>query len=120
LNTHATNTSITSIANHVNQWEDASCSAKEAYALLRDYTKKNVKSGIDATTQLCISPGFDIDTIDALLTNFHVPKSTLLALVASCIGPDWKRVYEYAMHNDFRFLSYGDSSLLFLPQKTRQ
>jgi S-adenosylmethionine:tRNA ribosyltransferase-isomerase len=59
-----------------------------------------------------IVPGYRFRTISGLLTNFHMPRSTLLLLIAAWIGEDWKKVYEYALKEDFRFLSYGDSSLL--------
>ncbi len=67
-----------------------------------------------APTQLLIAPGYRIRTVDALATNFHQPSSTLLLLVAAAVGGDWREIYRYALDNDFRFLSYGDGSLLFL------
>ena len=57
-------------------------------------------------------PSYEWKAIDGLITNFHQPGSTLLALIASWIGEDWKEIYAHALQNDFRFLSYGDSSLL--------
>jgi len=60
-----------------------------------------------------IVPGYTFHTVDTLITNFHQPRSTLLFLVAAFIGDSWKSVYDYALTNNFRFLSYGDSSLLF-------
>jgi S-adenosylmethionine:tRNA ribosyltransferase-isomerase len=63
-------------------------------------------------TSLMIVPGYGFRTLRGLLTNFHMPGSTLLMLIAAWIGEDWKKVYQYALENDFRFLSYGDSSLL--------
>ncbi|MCF6243066.1 MAG: S-adenosylmethionine:tRNA ribosyltransferase-isomerase, partial [Bacteroidales bacterium] len=69
---------------------------------------------IDARTQIIIVPGYKFKVIDGLITNFHQPKSTLLLLIAAVIGAEWKKVYKYAMENDFRFLSYGDSSLFFI------
>ena len=64
-------------------------------------------------TQIMIAPGYRFRIIDGLITNFHQPNSTLLLLVAALIGPDWEKVYQYALENDFRFLSYGDGSLLW-------
>jgi len=58
--------------------------------------------------------------ISGLITNFHMPQSTLLFLVAAILGDDWKRVYNYALYNDFRFLSYGDSCLFFNPVNMEQ
>jgi S-adenosylmethionine:tRNA ribosyltransferase-isomerase len=63
-------------------------------------------------TSIIIAPGYAFRICDGLITNFHQPNSTLLLLVAALIGSDWKAVYAYALENDFRFLSYGDSSLL--------
>jgi S-adenosylmethionine:tRNA ribosyltransferase-isomerase len=60
-----------------------------------------------------IVPGYEFKVADTLITNFHQPRSTLLLLVAAFIGDAWKEVYDYALDHDFRFLSYGDSSLLF-------
>ena len=64
-------------------------------------------------TQIIIAPGYALKVANALITNFHQPQSTLLLLVAAIIGGDWKKVYDYALQNDFRFLSYGDGCLLF-------
>jgi S-adenosylmethionine:tRNA ribosyltransferase-isomerase len=61
---------------------------------------------------MMIVPGYRFRTISGLLTNFHMPGSTLLLLIAAWIGDDWRKVYDYALKNGFRFLSYGDSSLL--------
>jgi S-adenosylmethionine:tRNA ribosyltransferase-isomerase len=65
------------------------------------------------TTQLLITPGYRWKIAKALITNFHQPESTLLLLVASLIGEDWRKVYDYALEHGFRFLSYGDGCLLF-------
>ena len=59
-----------------------------------------------------IMPGYRFRVVNSLITNFHQPKSTLLLLVSAFIGEDWRRAYRYALDNGFRFLSYGDSSLL--------
>ncbi|MBS4065477.1 MAG: S-adenosylmethionine:tRNA ribosyltransferase-isomerase, partial [Chitinophagaceae bacterium] len=68
-------------------------------------------------TQLLVAPGYYPKIATAIVTNFHQPNSTLLLLVAALIGDDWKRVYDYALANDFRFLSYGDGSLLWVPKQ---
>jgi S-adenosylmethionine:tRNA ribosyltransferase-isomerase len=60
-----------------------------------------------------IMPGYDFKVVDALITNFHQPGSTLMLLVAAFVGPGWKTIYDEALKNGYRFLSYGDSSLLF-------
>jgi S-adenosylmethionine:tRNA ribosyltransferase-isomerase len=63
-----------------------------------------------------IVPGYAYKLLSGLITNFHMPQSTLLLLVAAMIGEDWKTAYDYALQNKFRFLSYGDSCLFFNPQ----
>jgi S-adenosylmethionine:tRNA ribosyltransferase-isomerase len=87
----------------------------------REQSFKNVlnkmnRDGLDqliGETSIYLLPGYHIKTVDALITNFHQPGSTLMLLVAACIGSNWKRVYDEALRNDYRFLSYGDSSLLY-------
>ena len=80
--------------------------------LLDDMEKENLDM-ISGQTQIIIMPGYTIRYFDALITNFHLPESTLLLLIAAFIGNKWREVYDYALMNDFRFLSYGDSSILF-------
>ena len=63
-------------------------------------------------THIIIAPGYKYHIVNAMITNFHQPKSTLLLLVSAFIGNNWRKVYDYALGNGFRFLSYGDSSLL--------
>jgi S-adenosylmethionine:tRNA ribosyltransferase-isomerase len=67
---------------------------------------------LTGATSLMIVPGYEFKATDTLITNFHIPRSTLLMLVAAFVGDDWKKIYNYAICNGFRFLSYGDSSLL--------
>jgi len=76
------------------------------------YLSRNNLNTFETTTQLMIIPGYKYRMTDKMITNYHLPKSTLLLLVGAFIGNDWREVYQYAMENDFRFLSYGDSSLL--------
>jgi S-adenosylmethionine:tRNA ribosyltransferase-isomerase len=64
-------------------------------------------------TSIIIVPGFQFRIVDVLVTNFHQPQSTLLLLISAFVKGDWERIYDYALKHDFRFLSYGDSSLLF-------
>jgi two-component system phosphate regulon sensor histidine kinase PhoR len=76
----------------------------------------NDKKGLDnltAKTQIMIAPGYQFKIVNGLVTNFHQPQSTLLLLVAAFIGDNWRKVYDYALNNNFRFLSYGDGSLLW-------
>jgi S-adenosylmethionine:tRNA ribosyltransferase-isomerase len=101
----------------IKQW-DAYNTAFEAItpevafdALIHGLESQNMER-IVAKTQLLIAPPYRIRTIDALVTNFHQPQSTLLLLVAAFVGDDWRRIYDYALAHDFRFLSYGDGCLL--------
>ena len=66
-------------------------------------------------TRIIIVPGFRFRLVDVLVTNFHQSESTLILLVSAFVNGDWRRIYDYAIAHDFRFLSYGDSSLLFRP-----
>lgn len=84
---------------------------------LSDFMKERNLNVLNASTRILIIPGYNFRMIQGLVTNFHQPKSTLLLLISTLVGNDWKRIYEYALNNNFRFLSYGDSSLLFRPVK---
>ena len=101
---------------NVDQWEpytlDSSISAMESLEVILKFMDKSGMDYITAQTGILIAPGYDFKFIDILITNFHLPKSTLLLLIAAFTGIDWKRIYEYALENNFRFLSYGDASLL--------
>ena len=77
-----------------------------------NYMEKNRLSGLEAVTGIIIVPGYDFRFVKGVITNYHMPGSTLLLLVAALIGNRWRDVYRYALDNDYRFLSYGDSSLL--------
>lgn len=101
------------------QWESYTLaqqdiSPKDALQYLLDWMEKNNLEKLIAKTQIIIAPGYRPKIADALITNFHQPQSTLLLLVAALIGDDWRKVYDYALENDFRFLSYGDGSLLWV------
>ncbi|MDF2380139.1 S-adenosylmethionine:tRNA ribosyltransferase-isomerase [Nostoc ellipsosporum NOK] len=87
-------------------------SSKEALTALLKWMEKEQRSQLIASTRLLIAPGYQPKIAQALITNFHQPQSTLLLLVAALIGEDWREVYQFALDNDFRFLSYGDGSLL--------
>ena len=88
-------------------------SAKAALIFLCDWMIENNFQNLGGSTQIIIAPSYKFKIIDALITNFHQPQSTLLLLVAALIGDDWRKVYSEALENNYRFLSYGDSSLLF-------
>ena len=92
----------------------ANYSTLEALNFLSDWMIFNNKKTLFTRTQILIVPGYTFRVVNMLVTNFHQPRSTLLLLVAAAIGNDWKKMYEHAMQNDFRFLSYGDGNLLFL------
>ena len=85
----------------------------EALQAIVDYLDATQQDVLHAETQIMIKPGYQFRIVDQLITNFHQPKSTLLLLVSAFVGGDWHRIYEYALAHDFRFLSYGDSSILF-------
>ena len=101
----------------VGQWElydiPAAFGCKEVAETLIGYMRDNGLEQIKAATQIMITPlGYHFRIVNYIITNFHQPKSTLLLLVSAYVGDNWKRIYDYALANDFRFLSYGDSSLL--------
>lgn len=88
--------------------------AEEALDALLQWMHQNKLQRLVTQTQILIAPGYVFKIIKGLITNFHQPQSTLLLLVAALIGEDWRTVYNYALANDFRFLSYGDGCLLFI------
>ena len=111
----------------VSQWEayelaKENISVKDSLQSLLSWMNKNKLERLVTKTQILIAPGYQFKIVKGLITNFHQPQSTLLLLVAALIGKDlptgqagWKKVYNYAMQNDFRFLSYGDGGLLWSP-----
>ena len=117
LKLHA-NPSLDEAELHVMQWEpynvkkDAEISAAEALQCVLDFLDRNGLTTFHSSTQIIIAPGYEYKIVKMLVTNFHQPQSTLLLLVSAFLHGDWKKVYNYALAHDFRFLSYGDSSLL--------
>ena len=101
----------------VSQWEPYNfvkeIKVKTSLQNLLEYLNTNKLERLDSSTQVIIIPGYKFKIVNALVTNYHIPKSTLLLLIAAFIGEKWRDVYNYALNNDFRFLSYGDSSILF-------
>ncbi len=105
---------------HVPQWlpyeyaaeSGEKLTTEEALREVAAYLDRNALPVLHTSTQIIIAPGYEYHIVRAIVTNFHQPKSTLLLLVSAFIGEDWHRVYRYALEHDFRFLSYGDSSLL--------
>ena len=102
----------------ITQWEvynhkEKIISAKEVLEnLIKWMTAKDLNT-LTAKTQIIIAPSYQFKIVNGLITNFHQPQSTLLLLVAAFIKSDWTKVYDYALENNFRFLSYGDGSLLW-------
>ena len=101
----------------VGQWElydiPAEFTGAEALDILIEYAQNNGLQQMKAATEIMITPlGFNYRIVRNIVTNFHQPKSTLLLLVSAYVGKDWHKIYDYALTHDFRFLSYGDSSLL--------
>ncbi|MFV0271240.1 MAG: S-adenosylmethionine:tRNA ribosyltransferase-isomerase [Macellibacteroides fermentans] len=86
--------------------------AHEALTALLDYLDRNQTDTLLSATQIMIAPGYEFKIVKGIITNFHQPKSTLLLLISAFVNGNWKSIYNYALDNDFRFLSYGDSSLL--------
>ena len=100
----------------VGQWEiydtPESIDGKTLLEALTGWMEKHGREKLKASTRIMIAPGYRFRVVDSLITNFHQPQSTLLLLVSAFIGDAWKNIYDYALRHDFRFLSYGDSSLL--------
>jgi S-adenosylmethionine:tRNA ribosyltransferase-isomerase len=101
---------------HVNQWEPyettPTLTAVEALQNVLDYLVRNDLPVLHSSTQIIIAPGYEYKIVKILVTNFHQPQSTLLLLVSAFVKGDWRKIYDYALSHDFRFLSYGDSSIL--------
>jgi S-adenosylmethionine:tRNA ribosyltransferase-isomerase len=85
---------------------------REVLQALVDWMARRELTVLHGSTQIIIAPGYDYHIVKMLITNFHQPQSTLLLLVSAFVKGDWRRIYDYALTHDFRFLSYGDSSLL--------
>lgn len=101
----------------VSQWcpyeRDYSYSRSEAFSAIISYLEENSLDELSVGTRIIIVPGFRFRVVDMMVTNFHQPQSTLLLLISAFVGGDWHKIYDFALEHDFRFLSYGDSSLLF-------
>lgn len=99
----------------VGQWyayPTSAMSAREALGHLRDYLDERRLTTLTASTRMIIAPGYDYKVVSGIVTNFHQPQSTLLLLVSAFTGGDWRRMYDFALADEFRFLSYGDAQLL--------
>ena len=91
---------------------DIDLSAEDAFFNIREYMKKRNIDKLIGNTEIFVFPGYRLRVIKGLITNFHLPKSTLIMLIAALVGDNWKKIYQEALNNNYRFLSYGDSSLL--------
>jgi S-adenosylmethionine:tRNA ribosyltransferase-isomerase len=104
----------------LDQWEAYELLQHEtrerALAALLDYMAKRDLSKLVTHTRLIIAPGYTFRILDGLFTNFHQPGSTLILLIAAILGDDWRQVYAHALANNYRFLSYGDANLYFIPK----
>ena len=110
------NPDLTEADLHVSQWEPYETSQHPtpltSLKSLLDWMLRHDLDVLHSSTQIIIAPGYDYKIVRMLITNFHQPQSTLLLLVSAFVRGDWHRIYDYALAHDFRFLSYGDSSLL--------
>lgn len=107
---------------HVNQWEpyeecgvrsvESGVTSEKSLQALLDWMIRKELTVLHSSTQIIIAPGYEYKIVKMLVTNFHQPQSTLLLLVSAFVKGDWRRIYDYALAHDFRFLSYGDSSLI--------
>ena len=101
---------------HVKQWmpyePHPALTPVESLQTILDYLNRHIMEALHTSTQIIIAPGYEYKIVKKIVTNFHQPQSTLLLLVSAFVKGDWKKIYDYALSHDFRFLSYGDSSLL--------
>ena len=101
---------------HVRQWmpyeNETNLTPVQALQNILDYMERNHLDALHTSTQIIIAPGYEYKIVKRIVTNFHQPQSTLLLLVSAFVKGDWRKIYDYALAHDFRFLSYGDSSLL--------
>ena len=100
---------------HVRQWQPyethPTMTTVESLQQILDYMKRHELEALHTSTQIIIAPGYTYHIVQKMVTNFHQPQSTLLLLVSAFVKGDWRTIYDYALAHDFRFLSYGDSSL---------
>ena len=101
----------------ISQWDgyhlSNDLSTKESLNTVLDFMKDKRTENLNASTRIMLVPGYSFKLVNGLITNFHMPRSSLLLLVSAFIGEDWRKVYDFALENNFRFLSYGDSSIFF-------
>jgi S-adenosylmethionine:tRNA ribosyltransferase-isomerase len=103
----------------IEQWEvydlmEKMIDRKDALSALLKWMQQHHEDRLVIKTRILIAPGYKIKMVNGLITNFHQPQSTLLLLVAAITGTEWRKIYDYALEHDFRFLSYGDGCLLYV------
>jgi S-adenosylmethionine:tRNA ribosyltransferase-isomerase len=103
---------------NIRQWDayeagEEPADVADAFKMIIDKMESDGETVLQGSTQIIIAPGYRFKVVDILITNFHQPENTLILLIAAFTGDDWRSIYDYALHNNFRFLSYGDSSVLF-------
>lgn len=103
---------------HIAQWtpyetEHAGITAEASVKAIIDHLEAKGETVLTGATRIIIAPGYAFKMVDILVTNFHQPENTLILLIAAFVGESWRKIYDYALQHDFRFLSYGDSSVLF-------
>jgi S-adenosylmethionine:tRNA ribosyltransferase-isomerase len=103
---------------YVSQWQPYEQqlllpTAAESIEAVINKLESTKQTTIQGSTQIIIAPGYQFKIVDALITNFHQPENTLILLIAAFVNEDWRKIYDYALQHQFRFLSYGDSSLLW-------
>jgi S-adenosylmethionine:tRNA ribosyltransferase-isomerase len=118
------NPNIASNDLHLLQWDAYEVSEIEipklaALHAIVNWMERNQLQTLISKTQLMILPGYLFRMVKGLVTNFHQPKSTLLLIIAAIVGPEWKTIYQHALDHQYRFLSYGDGCLFWIPDATR-
>ena len=108
---------------HLLQWDAYEVGEKEipklaALHAIVNWMERNQLQTLISKTQLMILPGYLFRMVKGLVTNFHQPKSTLLLIIAAIVGHEWKAIYQHALDHQYRFLSYGDGCLFWLPEAT--
>ncbi len=119
---HLANDNLTRIEDlAIHQWDvyemETSLPGSVALQSLLEWMSVNNMKRLITKTQILIAPGYQLKMASGIITNFHQPNSTLLLLIAAIVGDDWKRIYQYALDHEYRFLSYGDGSLLWANEK---
>lgn len=114
------NPKITATDLHLQQWDAYEVDEKEipkleALHAIVNWMERNQLQTLISKTQLMIMPGYRFRMVKGLVTNFHQPKSTLLLIIAAIVGSEWKTIYQHALDHQYRFLSYGDGCLFWMP-----